>query len=453
MQPTSMANGNTSSCRASRTRLTAAFLYLLACGAAGSIAIDSARAQETAPSYSAEAAQPVPAPEFVPVQDSAPGQPPSLTSPNDVSAPAAAEQSGATTPASDAATSPAAMPSFAAPSAAGSAPETNVESAGADAQPAPDGTQPGLSTAAGDGANPVDGASPAADSTSPAPASESANNPALPHNLSPWGMFMAADIVVKAVMIGLAIASFATWTVWLAKAFELSVAKRRVRRTFKRLRTAASLGEALDFVRRTRGTGAYLVREAAEEMRASQALIDYGEGADGIKERVTSRLSRVEADAGRRLTRGTGLLATIGATAPFVGLFGTVWGIMNSFIGIAETKTTNLAVVAPGIAEALLATAIGLVAAIPAVIIYNNFARSIAGYRLQLANTSALIERLVSRDLDFNRMQREHQQTTAAAYSSNPTQANSAGAAPHATPGNLGAPVSGPGAGTAFAAE
>lgn len=301
-----------------------------------------------------------------------------------------------------------------------------------------------------------DGA-PLADGTADAPVpagSEGASGSDLQagHDLSPWGMFMAADIVVKAVMIGLAVASFATWTVWLAKAFELSVAKRRVRRTFKRLRAASSLSEALDFVQRTRGTGAYLVREAAEEMRASQALIDYGEGADGIKERVTSRLSRVEADAGRRLTRGTGLLATIGATAPFVGLFGTVWGIMNSFIGIAETKTTNLAVVAPGIAEALLATAIGLVAAIPAVIIYNNFARSIAGYRLQLANTSALIERLVSRDLDFNRMQRDSQQASTGAYSA-AAPSNSAGAAPHAPLGNPGAPVTGSGAGTVFAAE
>ena len=93
--------------------------------------------------------------------------------------------------------------------------------------------------------------------------------------------------------------------------------------------------------------------------------------------------------------RGTGLLATIGATAPFVGLFGTVWGIMNSFIGISKAHTTNLAVVAPGIAEALLATAIGLVAAIPAVVIYNVFARSIAGYRALLADASALVMRLV----------------------------------------------------------
>ena len=105
-----------------------------------------------------------------------------------------------------------------------------------------------------------------------------------------------------------------------------------------------------------------------------------------LKERVSWLLERVEASASRRIGRGMGLLATIGATAPFVGLFGTVWGIMNSFIGISNAHTTNLAVVAPGIAEALLATALGLFAAIPAVVIYNVFARSIGGYRALLAD-------------------------------------------------------------------
>ena len=124
-------------------------------------------------------------------------------------------------------------------------------------------------------------------------------------------------------------------------------------------------------------------------------------GDHGVKERVESQLERIEAVAGRRMGRGTGVLATIGSTAPFVGLFGTVWGIMNSFIGISESQTTNLAVVAPGIAEALLATAIGLVAAIPAVVIYNVFARGITGYRLRLANAAAGVRQLVSRDLDF----------------------------------------------------
>src|SRR5436309_14842539 len=102
----------------------------------------------------------------------------------------------------------------------------------------------------------------------------------------------------------------------------------------------------------------------------------------------------------RKVSRGTGVLATIGSTAPFVGLFGTVWGIMNSFIGISNAHTTNLAVVAPGIAQALLATAFGLVAAIPAVMIYNVFARAIGGYRAQIADAGALVMRLVSREAD-----------------------------------------------------
>src|SRR5262249_21845035 len=126
---------------------------------------------------------------------------------------------------------------------------------------------------------------------------------------------------------------------------------------------------------------------------------DLGEGA-GTRDRAASRLERIEAARGRLMMRGTGVLATIGATAPFVGLFGTVWGIMNSFIGISKAQTTNLAVVAPGIAEALLATAFGLVAAIPAVVIYNVFSRQIAAYRGLLGDASAEIERLVSRDLD-----------------------------------------------------
>ena len=102
----------------------------------------------------------------------------------------------------------------------------------------------------------------------------------------------------------------------------------------------------------------------------------------------------------RQIARGTGVLATIGATAPFVGLFGTVWGIMNAFIGISEAHTTNLAVVAPGIAEALLATALGLVAAIPAVVIYNHLTRSIAGYRALLGDASVMVMLLVSREGD-----------------------------------------------------
>jgi len=218
----------------------------------------------------------------------------------------------------------------------------------------------------------------------------------LPRDLSPWGMFMAADIVVKAVMVGLVFASVLTWTIWFAKAIELMIARRRLRTAIDALDAARSWREAVARLQGAGDSAAMLVRAADDELRLSaDAMVT-----DGVKERIASRLERLEAAAGRQMIRGTGILATIGATAPFVGLFGTVWGIMNSFIGISKSHTTNLAVVAPGIAEALLATALGLVAAIPAVVMYNMFARWIAGYRALHADAAAEILRIVSRDLD-----------------------------------------------------
>jgi biopolymer transport protein ExbB len=127
-----------------------------------------------------------------------------------------------------------------------------------------------------------------------------------------------------------------------------------------------------------------------------------------LKERIAWQLERIELAISRKISRGTGVLATIGSTAPFVGLFGTVWGIMNSFIGISNSHTTNLAVVAPGVAQALLATALGLVAAIPAVMIYNVLARQTTHYRALLGDASAQVMRLVSRDLDRSRMPLAH---------------------------------------------
>jgi biopolymer transport protein ExbB len=217
-------------------------------------------------------------------------------------------------------------------------------------------------------------------------------NPLLPHNLSPWGMFLNADIVVKAVMIGLAFASLTTWTVWLAKTVELALARRRARRRISTLETGRGLGDAARTCGEARDAIAQLIQSAAREAELSGGIVD-----DGFKERVALRLERVEAAMTRQVSRGTGILATIGATAPFVGLFGTVWGIMNSFIGISESHTTNLAVVAPGIAEALLATALGLVAAIPAVVIYNHLARVISGYRTLLGDASAQLLLIISR--------------------------------------------------------
>jgi biopolymer transport protein ExbB len=154
--------------------------------------------------------------------------------------------------------------------------------------------------------------------------------------------------------------------------------------------------EGIEQVAEINGEGAQFLAAATAELKVSTGSTDR----EGIKERIASRLERIEASYGRRILRGTGVLATIGATAPFVGLFGTVWGIMNSFIGISKSHTTNLAVVAPGMAEALLATALGLAAAIPAVVIYNVFARSIAGYRAELGDAAAEVLRLVSRDLE-----------------------------------------------------
>ena len=220
----------------------------------------------------------------------------------------------------------------------------------------------------------------------------------LPRDLSPWGMFMGADIVVKAVLLGLAFASVLTWTIWLSKSLELAGARRKVIAASKALSSATSLSEALSAVGKGANPVQALVSAADLEMRMSADTAAHDK--EGVKERVGSRLERIEASVGRRLGLGTGLLATIGATAPFVGLFGTVWGIMNSFIGISEAQMTNLAVVAPGIAEALLATAIGLVAAIPAVVIYNMFARMIGIQRAMVADAAAEVLRLVSRDLD-----------------------------------------------------
>lgn len=221
----------------------------------------------------------------------------------------------------------------------------------------------------------------------------------LPHAISPWGMFRDADIVVKGVMGLLAAASFVTWIIWIAKSIDIIRAKTQARRSLRLIGGAATLSDAAAGMARRKDDAALMLAAIGDEVQATGTLVDHA-GGGGLKERTASVLARLQAAASGRLQRGTGILATIGSVSPFVGLFGTVWGIMNAFIGISETQTTNLAVVAPGIAEALLATAIGLVAAIPAVVIYNVFARSMADYRRMLADVAAAIERLVSRDID-----------------------------------------------------
>jgi biopolymer transport protein ExbB len=214
--------------------------------------------------------------------------------------------------------------------------------------------------------------------------------------LSPWSMFKSADVLVKAVMIGLAFASLVTWTIFMAKMLELTVVQRKLRAALAKIADARSLAEA-QFALGAKGSVlSSLLAAAMREARMSAGISSDA----GIKERAASSFAEIVRAEARRIRLGMGLLASIGATSPFVGLFGTVWGIMNSFIGISKSQTTNLAVVAPGIAEALLATAFGLVAAIPAVIFYNHFARVTKGYMELVSRASGAAGRLLSRDLD-----------------------------------------------------
>lgn len=223
-------------------------------------------------------------------------------------------------------------------------------------------------------------------------------------HLSPVGMFLAADWVVKAVMLTLAAASVLTWVIFIAKMVDIQLSKARLARQFRRLDRLATLADHPALARKPRGVMAHMIAASVREVSRS------GTGAalkSGIKDRVASELSRIEAGAVRRKGTAVGILANIGSTAPFIGLFGTVWGILNSFVSISESGTTNLAVVAPGIAEALLATAIGLVAAIPAVIFYNFISRAIGGYRGMVSDSAALVERCLSRDLDLGRLTKD----------------------------------------------
>lgn len=218
-------------------------------------------------------------------------------------------------------------------------------------------------------------------------------------DLSVWGMYQNADVVVKTVMIGLLLASVITWALFLSKGSEILIARRRLKDEAKAIAEVKSLDEAVSIAEGFKAGS--ITRMLLAEATTERALSANSQDLAGIKDRTGFRLERAVAAISRYMGRGNGYLATIGAISPFVGLFGTVWGIMNSFIGIAHSQTTNLAVVAPGIAEALLATAIGLIAAIPAVVIYNIFARMINNYRGQVGDVAAQAALLLGRDLDL----------------------------------------------------
>ncbi|WP_208436996.1 MotA/TolQ/ExbB proton channel family protein [Bartonella taylorii] len=273
------------------------------------------------------------------------------------------------------------------------------------------------------------------------------------HDFSPFSMFMAADFVVKAVIVLLLLASLASWTIAFVKIVEITLAKRRARYELQLTLRAQTLTRLAASLKESKGAGVFFLKELLKEVylstqqvhfvgneeiggaagergnakqemqKGTQTIADeyplFYEEVDryeevtrdmneGVKERVHSLLSRCLLAATRRVACGSAVLATIGAVAPFVGLFATVWGIMNSFIGIAQSQTTRLDVVAPGIAEALLATAIGLFVAIPAVVMYNSLMRALSSYRNDLGDIAAALERLLSRELDRHRKQKSH---------------------------------------------
>ncbi|HWE45852.1 MAG TPA: MotA/TolQ/ExbB proton channel family protein [Caulobacteraceae bacterium] len=218
-------------------------------------------------------------------------------------------------------------------------------------------------------------------------------------------MFMQATIVVKCVMLGLLASSLISWTILIVKLMEFGSLNRTSDRFLESFRSAKSIGDMRRIATSDEFEGnplADMAAAASEEVELSRqaGLQVSGANKDTTMNRAASAVSAVQASLAKRLAGGQQFLATIGSSGPFIGLFGTVFGIMNSFIGIANTNTTNLSVVAPGIAEALLATGIGLFAAIPSVIFYNYFQTRIAAYGARSEGFVAEVLNAISRQLD-----------------------------------------------------
>ena len=212
-------------------------------------------------------------------------------------------------------------------------------------------------------------------------------------------LFLKADWIVKAVMIGLALASVWSWAVAIDKWLQI----RKLEVGARMVEAALAEGRGIDAIEESAKPGDAMARVVAigmAEARLARRIPNQTEAGIG---RAIERMERVmQAASARemaRAERGLAILATIGSSAPFVGLFGTVWGIMNAFRGIAQSRDTNLAVVAPGIAEALFATALGLLAAIPAVIFYNWLAGSLDRFATRLDALSDDVIARVSRRL------------------------------------------------------
>ena len=248
-------------------------------------------------------------------------------------------------------------------------------------------------------------AAPAAASEDPATVGQAATGGHGEGGITPISMFMGATLVVKVVMIGLLLASIFSWTLLLIKMFEFGALNRSTDRFLEAFRGARTIADMRRVATSDEFDGnplADMAAAATEEIELSRqaGLSVTGEHRDSALLRAQNAVAAVQAGLAQRLSGGQQFLASVGSTGPFVGLFGTVYGIMNSFIGIAESNTTNLAVVAPGIAEALLATGIGLFAAIPAVIFYNYFNTRISGYGTRSDGFSAELTNAISRQLD-----------------------------------------------------
>jgi biopolymer transport protein ExbB len=252
---------------------------------------------------------------------------------------------------------------------------------------------------------PADSSAPAASSTASSADASAAPAAPAPQKLTPVTMFFNATMVVKVVIVGLALASLFSWTLLVTKLLEFSSLNRESDKFLEAFRSAKSIPDINRIATSEEFEGnpmADMAAAAASEVEISRqgGLSVTGEHRDSTINRANSAVSAVQSSLSRRLSNGMQFLASVGSNSPFIGLFGTVYGIMYSFIGIANTNTTNLAVVAPGIAEALLATGFGLFAAIPAVIFYNYFQTRISGYGNRSEGFVAELTNAISRQLD-----------------------------------------------------
>jgi biopolymer transport protein ExbB len=264
---------------------------------------------------------------------------------------------------------------------------------------------PAADAAAAPAAAPADAAAPAAAPDNSTTAPPTLDKTMGKDKLTPWTMFKDAKPVAKTVMIGLVAASALSWVVLIMKLFEFASLNRTTTNFLEAFRSAKSIQDMGKIAMSEEFEGnplADMAAAAAQEvaLSTSAGLHVYGEHRDSTIERAHLAITAVQASLANRLAGGMQFLASLGSSGPFVGLFGTVYGIMASFIGIATSGTTNLAVVAPGIAEALLATGIGLFAAIPAVIFYNYFQTRIAGFGARTEGFIAELMNALSRQLD-----------------------------------------------------